>query len=180
MKHFNIKLQFIATLNSISGGLCSTDNLHGQKNTELTELINQYRKTLKLHELKCSKELVETAKEHVNNSDSCPQPEEICKLHSWGSCGKLEKTIKSCCYKDDKDFDCMLQKVREVTGNAEAPLGYEISTYYSGKLTPEIAFQNWRGSDDHDNVMSGNSQWKDMKQIGCYYSTHYAHCWFSN
>ena len=159
--------------------MCSSDSKHGKKNLELVSMINKYRKGLEVEELECDEHLAETARVHVKNSDSCPEPEKPCQLHSWCKSGYLGKKVKTCCYEGDDDADCMYHKVKEITGSEKIPVAFEISTSFSGKLTKKMAFENWKKSPHHNAVMSAEGHWSSMKKIGCFHSSKFAHCWFA-
>ena len=72
----------------------------------------------------------------------------------------------------------MWSKPREITnytGN-----GYEISAKYSGMISPETALNLWKNSPGHNQVMSTQGMWSDLKTMGVSIDGHYAHVWFGS
>ena len=58
--------------------------------------------------------------------------------------------------------------------------GYEISAAHSGGMSPEKAFQQWKGSPGHYGVFVPlGSAWSDIKTVGCAWRKTLAHCWLS-
>ena len=74
------------------------------------------------------------------------------------------------------DFNVLLQELSKWDKRE----GYEISAAHSGGMSPEKAFQQWRGSPGHYGVfVPSGSAWSDIKTVGCAWRKTLAHCWLS-
>ena len=59
--------------------------------------------------------------------------------------------------------------------------GYEISATHSAGMTPEKAFNQWKGSPGHYAlIVPSGSTWSDLITVGCSWGKNLAHCWFAN
>ena len=120
---------------------------------------------------------------HVLNSNTCmpKKKDKECTNQSWGNCQGLGIGGKPCCYEEDSSYkSCQRDKVRETTGNRDAPDGFEISANAFGNLLYAMnAFRIWKSMNEYNKIISGQEKWKDLKQIGCYYDKKYAHCWLA-
>ncbi|MGN7476986.1 S-layer homology domain-containing protein [Solibacillus silvestris] len=146
---------------------------------ELARLINEYRTSLGLEPLTISKSLTRVARTHVNDSNAYSPKDGIdergvaCNGHSWSNNGNWTPV----CYTSDHQYaKFMWDKPRELTeytGN-----GYEISIYYTGKLTPLKALNGWQGSPAHNSVIIGEGFWGSLTTMGVGINEKYSHVWF--
>lgn len=72
----------------------------------------------------------------------------------------------------------MWNKPREMT--AYKGDGFEIATFYSAGMTPEIALDSWKKSKGHHEVIINKGIWKAMKwrAMGVSVYDNYAVVWF--
>ena len=57
--------------------------------------------------------------------------------------------------------------------------GYKISHWSSGRVTAKGAFNNWKESGAHNDVMIGAGGWRDLTHVGCFFEGNFANCWFA-
>lgn len=148
---------------------------------ELAKLINAYRESLGLERLTISKSLTAVARAHVDDSNAHNPGKETnvlgqkCNLHSWSANGNWVPM----CYTPDHLYAALMwSKPREITdykGN-----GYEISTWTNGNMTPAQAFELWRKSDGHEQLMAGRGSWAMLTTMGVGIDGGYAHVWFGS
>ena len=152
-----------------------------EKEAKLYYMINAYRESLGLPKLSFSKSLTEVARAHVRDSNTYTPENQVDSrgirgnLHSWSGNGSWTRLV----YTGDPDYaNGMWSKPREITnytGN-----GYEISSKYSGMISPETAFGLWKNSSEHNEVMITSGMWSDLKTMGVSIDGHYAHVWFGS
>ena len=152
-----------------------------EKEAKLYYKINAYRESLGLPKLSFSKSLTEVARAHVRDSNTYTPENQVDSrgeqgnLHSWSGNGSWTRLV----YTDDHHYgNGMWSKPREITnytGN-----GYEISAKYSGMISPETALNLWKNSPGHNQVMSTQGMWSDLKTMGVSIDGHYAHVWFGS
>ena len=152
-----------------------------EKEAKLYYKINAYRESLGLPKLSFSKSLSEVARAHVHDSNTYTPENQVDSrgeqgnLHSWSGNGSWTRLV----YTDDHHYgNGMWSKPREITnytGN-----GYEISAKYSGMISPETALNLWKNSPGHNQVMSTQGMWSDLKTMGVSIDGHYAHVWFGS
>lgn len=152
-----------------------------EKEAKLYYMINAYRESLGLPKLSFSKSLTEVARAHVRDSNTYTPENQVDSrgeqgnLHSWSGNGSWTRLV----YTDDHHYgNGMWSKPREITnytGN-----GYEISAKYSGMISPETALNLWKNSQGHNQVMSTQGMWSDLKTMGVSIDGHYAHVWFGS
>ena len=151
-----------------------------EKEAKLYYMINAYRESLGLPKLSFSKSLTEVARAHVRDSNTYTPENQVDSrgikgnLHSWSGNGIWTPVV----YTSDHEYqDKMWSKPREITnytGN-----GYEISA--SGRrISPETALDLWKDSPGHNQVMSTQGMWSDLKTMGVSIDGHYAHVWFGS
>ena len=151
-----------------------------EKEAKLYYMINAYRESLGLPKLSFSKSLTEVARAHVRDSNTYTPENQVDSrgikgnLHSWSGNGIWTPVV----YTSDHEYqDKMWSKPREITnytGN-----GYEISA--SGRrISPETALDLWKDSPGHNQVMSKQGMWSDLKTMGVSIDGHYAHVWFGS
>lgn len=151
-----------------------------EKEAKLYYMINAYRESLGLPKLSFSKSLTEVARAHVRDSNTYTPENQVDSrgirgnLHSWSGNGSWTPVV----YTSDHHYMYdMWSKPREITnytGN-----GYEISA--SGRrISPETALDLWKNSPGHNQVMSAQGMWSDLKTMGVSIDGHYAHVWFGS
>lgn len=152
-----------------------------EKEAKLYYKINAYRESLGLPKLSFSKSLTEVARAHVRDSNTYTPENQVDSrgikgnLHSWSANGSWTPVV----YTSDHHYMYdMWSKPREITnytGN-----GYEISAKYSGMISPETALNLWKNSPGHNQVMSTQGMWSDLKTMGVSIDGGYAHVWFGS
>ena len=152
-----------------------------EKEAKLYYKINAYRESLGLPKLSFSKSLTEVARAHVRDSNTYTPENQVDSrgeqgnLHSWSGNGSWTRLV----YTDDHHYgNGMWSKPREITnytGN-----GYEISSWSSGVISPDKALNLWKNSPGHNQVMSTQGMWSDLKTMGVSIDGHYAHVWFGS
>ncbi|KXB54809.1 CAP domain-containing protein [Lachnoanaerobaculum saburreum] len=152
-----------------------------EKEAKLYYIINAYRESQGLQKLSFSKSLTIVARTHVSDSNTyTPEKQRDSRgmqgnLHSWSNHGSWTPVV----YTSDHEYAAnMWSKPRELTsytGN-----GYEISSWYSGNITPEDALDLWKNSSGHNAVMTTQGNWSDLKTMGVAIDGRYAHVWFGS
>lgn len=152
-----------------------------EKEAKLYYIINAYRESQGLQKLSFSKSLTIVARTHVSDSNTyTPENQRDSRgmqgnLHSWSNHGSWTPVV----YTSDHEYAAnMWSKPRELTsytGN-----GYEISSWYSGNITPEDALDLWKNSSGHNAVMTTQGNWSDLKTMGVAIDGNYAHVWFGS
>ena len=152
-----------------------------EKEAKLYYIINAYRESQGLQKLSFSKSLTVVARTHVSDSNTyTPENQRDSRgmqgnLHSWSNHGSWTPVV----YTSDHEYAAnMWSKPRELTsytGN-----GYEISSWYSGNITPEDALDLWKNSSGHNAVMTTQGNWSDLKTMGVAIDGKYAHVWFGS
>ena len=152
-----------------------------EKEAKLYYIINAYRESQGLQKLSFSKSLTIVARTHVSDSNTyTPENQRDSRgmqgnLHSWSNHGSWTPMV----YTSDHEYAAnMWSKPRELTsytGN-----GYEISSWYSGNITPEDALDLWKNSSGHNAVMTTQGNWSDLKTMGVAIDGKYAHVWFGS
>lgn len=152
-----------------------------EKEAKLYYIINAYRESKGLQKLSFSKSLTIVARTHVSDSNTyMPENQRDSRgmqgnLHSWSNHGSWTPVV----YTSDHEYAAnMWSKPRELTsytGN-----GYEISSWYSGNITPEDALDLWKNSSGHNAVMTTQGNWSDLKTMGVAIDGKYAHVWFGS
>ena len=152
-----------------------------EKEAKLYYIINAYRESKGLQKLSFSKSLTIVARTHVSDSNTyTPENQRDSRgmqgnLHSWSNHGSWTPVV----YTSDHEYAAnMWSKPRELTsytGN-----GYEISSWYSGSITPEDALDLWKNSSGHNAVMTTQGNWSDLKTMGVAIDGKYAHVWFGS
>ena len=152
-----------------------------EKEAKLYYIINAYRESQGLQKLSFSKSLTIVARTHVSDSNTyTPENQRDSRgmqgnLHSWSNHGSWTPVV----YTSDHEYSAnMWSKPRELTsytGN-----GYEISSWYSGNITPEDALDLWKNSSGHNAVMTTQGNWSDLKTMGVAIDGKYAHVWFGS
>lgn len=143
----------------------------------MAEVINQYRQAQGLPAVSISTSLTLVAEAHVNDLQYANPVGGNCNLHSWSNQGNWS----SCCYTDDHaQAECMWNKPTQITGGLYTGNGYEISAWYSNKMTPNRALESWKSSEGHHDVILNRNTWKNItwNAVGGAVSENYAVVWF--
>lgn len=142
----------------------------------LAGLINGFRVAQGLTAIPVSPLLIEVAQAHVQDLEQA-LPAGRCNGHSWSSAGDW----RACCYTaDHAQAQCMWDKPREITRGAYAGPGFEIVFWAGGNATPEMAFERWKSSAGHLDVILNRGVWSRLhwQAMGVAVSAHHAAVWF--
>ncbi len=142
---------------------------------QLYKLIMKYRDSMGLDTISLSNSLCYVALSHTLDLKMFNPHKPPCNLHSWSENG----IWSSCCYTPDhKKASCMWDKPREMTSYRSD--GFEIATFFSGGMTPEIALAAWQKSKGHNEIIVNKGIWKEMKwrAIGVSIYDNYSVVWF--
>ncbi len=150
-----------------------------EKEAKLYYGINAYRESLGLPKLSLSKSLTTVARTHVADSNAHTPENQVDvrgiqgNLHSWSSYGSWTPVV----YTSDHNYAAyMWSKPSELTSYPGS--GFEISSRYSLSMTPDVALDSWKGSQGHNDVMTTQGMWSDLKTMGVGIDGKYAHVWF--
>ena len=150
-----------------------------EKEAKLYYDINAYRESLGLPKLSLSKSLTTVARTHVADSNAHTPENQVDvrgiqgNLHSWSSYGSWTPVV----YTSDHQYAAnMWSKPSELTSYPGS--GFEISSRYSLSMTPDVALDSWKGSQGHNDVMTTQGMWSDLKTMGVGIDGKYAHVWF--
>lgn len=150
-----------------------------EKEAKLYYDINAYRESLGLPKLSLSKSLTTVARTHVADSNAHTPENQVDvrgiqgNLHSWSSYGSWTPVV----YTSDHQYAAnMWSKPSELTSYPGS--GFEISSRYSLAMTPDVALDSWKGSQGHNDVMTTQGMWSDLKTMGVGIDGKYAHVWF--
>ena len=150
-----------------------------EKEAKLYYDINAYRESLGLPKLSLSKSLTTVARTHVADSNAHTPENQMDvrgiqgNLHSWSSYGSWTPVV----YTSDHQYAAnMWSKPSELTSYPGS--GFEISSRYSLSMTPDVALDSWKGSQGHNDVMTTQGMWSDLKTMGVGIDGKYAHVWF--
>lgn len=146
-----------------------------ERETELYQLLMQYRAENKLDSIPISLQLCKVAQIHVRDLNAYP-PTGRCNMHSWSSHGPW----KANCYTPDhRNAAGMWSKPAELTSYKD--VGYEIAYCSSDNLfNVANALYSWKGSAGHNNVILNLGVWKNhqWKANGVAVENGYALVWF--
>ena len=143
--------------------------------TELYNLIMQYRYSKGLTKIPLSKSLTFVAQAHVKDLENNKPDVGNCNMHSWSNKGSWTP----CCYTDDHArSQCMWDKPSELT--SYKGYGYEISYGGSGSATAIRALNGWKSSPGHNAVIINQGIWNDnnWQAIGIGIYKGFAVVWF--
>lgn len=150
-----------------------------EKEAKLYYDINAYRESLGLPKLSLSKSLTTVARTHVADSNAHTPENQVDvrgiqgNLHSWSSYGSWTPVV----YTSDHQYAAnMWSKPSELTSYPGS--GFETSSRYSLSMTPDVALDSWKGSQGHNDVMTTQGMWSDLKTMGVGIDGKYAHVWF--
>jgi len=145
--------------------------------SELSNLINDYRKQNGLPAIPVSSKLNTVAMRHTMDLDQY-HPENNCggNLHSWSTHGSWTGG----CYDSNNSatYPIMWNKPKEIANYSS--YGYEIAYWSSGSATPQDALNEWKSSPPHNDVMLNKGVWASYpwKAIGAWIIGNYACAWF--
>lgn len=146
-----------------------------ERETELYQMLMQYRVQKKLDSIPISLQLCKVAQIHVRDLSAHP-PTGRCNMHSWSSYGPW----KANCYTPDhRNAAGMWSKPSELTSYKD--VAYEIAYWSSDTLFyVGDAVASWKGSAGHNNVILNLGVWKthSWKAIGLAVENGYAVVWF--
>lgn len=143
--------------------------------SKLYNLVNEYRRAMKLPDIPLSKSLCFVAKTHLNDLIQHKPDTGSCNMHSWSDKGEW----KACCFQKVKaDKPCVQKKPTEITkypGSA-----FEIVYWESKEASPEMAFKQWRETKPSQSMLINNEDWTDFSwnAVGVGISGSYAAIWF--
>lgn len=146
-----------------------------KKESELYELLNNYRKEKNLPTVDISSKLTKVAQAHAKDLLDNYELNEDCNPHSWST----EGDWTSCCYTNDhKKATCMWYKPKEIANYGAH--GYEIIFYHSREATPEDALLGWQESNAHNPVVINSGIWQkiEWKAMGVAIRGSWAVVWF--
>jgi hypothetical protein len=153
-----------------------------QKELDLYNAINDYRRSKGLANIPLSSSLTYVAQTHAYDLSYNRPFSSKCNMHSWSDKGKWS----SCCYTSDhKQKECMWNKAREMTkykGDIyEISHGYAQFDKFSGDtVTAFGALDGWKNSSGHNNVILNKDIWASTKwnAIGIGINRDFACVWF--
>lgn len=147
-----------------------------QESLLLLQLVNALRAEHGLPPVPISPSLNAVAAAHVRDLEAHP-PGGQCNLHSWSQSGAWTP----CCYTGNhKQARCMWDKPREITRGAYTGDGYEISAWYSDRMTPSQALESWKRSSAHLSLVLSRGIWSNTtwQAMGGAVFGRYAVVWF--
>jgi len=139
-------------------------------------MVNAQRAQAGLPPVPFSRSLTRVAELHVRDLQA-HRPSGSCNMHSWSAAGPWTP----CCYTGDHaQARCMWSKPAEITGGKYRGHGFEISSWGSGRVTPEVALDGWRRSSAHFAVIMNQGIWASStwRAMGVGLSENYAVVWF--
>ena len=150
-----------------------------EKEAELAERINEYRRQLGLREFSISKSLTKVARTHVIDSNKYhPEKQYDSRgikgnLHSWSNHGNWTPVV----YTPDHEYARnMWSKPAEISEYKDT--GFEIAYINTYNLTAKSALDGWKGSKSHNDVIIGTGFWSDLKVMGVGIDGDYSFVWF--
>ncbi|MDU1831760.1 MAG: cell wall-binding repeat-containing protein [Finegoldia magna] len=154
-----------------------------QREKELANLVNEYRKSKGLKPLKISKSLTFVARTHNNDQnlyynenwkDKRGLP---ANLHSWSNKGKWTPVMYT---SDHKYAEGMWNKPSELTDFKVD--GFEISAegYFEADESAEFALKMWKESEGHNAVLTGKGNWNSLSVMGVSINGDHADIWFAD
>ena len=167
------KLLFLLLVSFVMGSATAQELT--QEETNLYNLIMQYRAEKGLPRIPLSTSLTFVAKTHAKDLDQNQPDKGNCNMHSWSNKG----TWTPCCYtRDHAKAQCMWDKPKELTnytGN-----GFEISYWSSGGANARGVLASWKSSSGHNSVMINKGMWSShpWQAIGIGINGNYAVVWF--
>lgn len=138
-----------------------------QKELELWDLINDYRRENGLPPINSSRSLTKVARVHAIDLYSNTPAEGYdnrglgCSLHSWSDKGNWRHV---CYTKDNKYAEYMWDKPREITNFTYTGDGFENAYSTSDKeINPKRVLEAWKNSPSHNAILLEKDQWAGSK-----------------
>ena len=149
--------------------------------TELYNIIMQYRYSKGLSKIPLSKSLTFVAQTHVKDLANNKPDVGDCNAHSWSNKGNWTP----CCYTSDHArAKCMWDKPSELTSYKGS--GYEIACGDNGCcsefiMTADYALKSWKKRSGHNAVIINQGNWnRSWKAIGIGIYKGFAVVWFGH
>ncbi|MDM8547156.1 CAP domain-containing protein [Candidatus Venteria ishoeyi] len=143
--------------------------------TELHQLLNEYRGQNGLPAIPLSPALTHVAQTHVQDMNAFPASG-ACNMHSWSANGQWS----ACCYTmDNAQASCMWDKPKELTDYRSD--GYETAASSFGAITAQEAMNQWKNSSAHNDTLLNQGFWtRPWNAVGIGILNGYAVLWFGN
>ena len=150
-----------------------------EKEAELAERINEYRRELGLREFSISKSLTTVARTHVIDCNTYHPENQKDERgiqgngHSWSNHGSWKPVVYT---PDHKYAELMWSKPSELTSYKGS--GYEIG-HIAANVSPKEALAGWKSSTPHHNIIIGKgSTWSELTVMGVGINGKYSFIWF--
>jgi uncharacterized protein YkwD len=148
-----------------------------REETNLYNMIMDYRKSKKLKSIPLSAKLTQVAQAHAHDLavNYTFNPSGKCNPHSWSNKGSWT----SCCYTNDhKQAKCMWDKPKEIADYESN--GYEIAYYSSLGAQAKEALDGWKKSSSHNPLLINDGIWNKVEwnAIGIGLYKEYGVVWF--
>jgi len=151
--------------------------LQGSKcNTELMDLINDYRAQKGLNDFRAEETLCETAWYHSWDQQMSSYPKGISK-HSWGTNSKDGYSWNACTYdiKRPATYSCSGDKPK-IFNSSWKKGGFELYFGQGIKAKASSALKAWKNSEGHNAMLT---EWLDMKVFGAAIYRGSANAWIA-
>ena len=142
---------------------------------KLYNLINDYRKAMKLPNIPLSKSLSFVATQHISDLVKNVPDTNTCNFHSWSDKGKWT----ACCFeKEIKDRSCMQEKPKEITDYPG--VAFEIVYWENRDASADNAFDQWRETTAARALITNFKDWEDYSwnAMGIGIKEGFAIAWF--
>jgi len=157
-----------------------------EEEAELVRLINEYRNANGLADVPASRSLTLVAQWHVidlheNNPDTGQDHGLACNMHSWSD--QHPALWNPVCYTSDQQYASgMWNKPKEITNNIYTGNGYENAYGSGGQATAADAFNAWKNSSGHNDVILEQGIWSgsNWPAMGVGIYEHHAVLWFGD
>lgn len=149
----------------------------------VADLVNQYREDHGLPPVPLSPLLTQVAITHARDLEvhapdrGYDESGRRCTMHSWSA----RSGVTPVCYTADHAHALgMWNKPWEVTRGRYPAQGFEIAARYSEGIDADMAFDLWRGSPAHNEVILERGGWRGSKwqAMGVAVDGRYAVVWF--
>lgn len=145
----------------------------------LVQLINNHRIEHGKPPLTVSKSLTQVARWHVWDAINHQPFNSSCNLHSWSN-ARPDLWDGMCYTGNHSQAAQMWNKPKQITNNQYTADGYENAAWSSPTLPAQDAFNLWKNSEGHNNVMLEQAAFSaiSFKVIGVAIENGYAFSWF--
>jgi hypothetical protein len=146
-----------------------------EREIQVYELVNQYRKSHNLPPIPLSKSLCHVAALHLRDLVKYHPDEGPCNFHSWSDKGNW----KPICYpRDESKKNSVWDKPRELT--TYPGKGYEIIYWENSPLVIDTILKVWKTEDYFNDYLLNTGKWlgHNWEAIGIAISENYASAWF--